>query len=50
MPQMSPMWWLTLLMIFNTLTMISISMMYFNSTTKTKLKNMNYKINMIWKW
>nr|YP_011036644.1 ATP synthase F0 subunit 8 [Xestocephalus ishidae]WRK21248.1 ATP synthase F0 subunit 8 [Xestocephalus ishidae] len=50
MPQMSPMWWLTMMLIIMTMMTITNSMIYFfNMTLNTnKKKTMKNKFN--WKW
>uniref|UniRef100_UPI00315D8929 ATP synthase F0 subunit 8 n=1 Tax=Choucentrus sinensis TaxID=3038122 RepID=UPI00315D8929 len=50
MPQMSPMWWLTLTMMLNSILMMTMCMLYFNTTTKISLKNKNTMKKMFWKW
>nr|ASR18171.1 ATP synthase F0 subunit 8 [Tricentrus sp. EMHAU-15041605] len=50
MPQMSPMWWMTLMFTFNSMIVITISMTYFNYYTSLKMKFTNKKMNLIWKW
>nr|YP_010692629.1 ATP synthase F0 subunit 8 [Machaerotypus stigmosus]WBV77370.1 ATP synthase F0 subunit 8 [Machaerotypus stigmosus] len=50
MPQMSPMWWMTLMLMFNSMIMLSISMTYFNYKTSLKLLSSTKKISLIWKW
>nr|YP_010963604.1 ATP synthase F0 subunit 8 [Nondenticentrus paramelanicus]WKZ08087.1 ATP synthase F0 subunit 8 [Nondenticentrus paramelanicus] len=50
MPQMSPMWWMSLMLMFNSMIMLSISMMYFNYKISFKLESSTKKTNMIWKW
>nr|WRQ18189.1 ATP synthase F0 subunit 8 [Igerna wilsoni] len=50
MPQMAPMWWLTLMIMFNINMMITISTMYFNKNIILK-KHLTYKnMNLYWKW
>nr|YP_009732578.1 ATP synthase F0 subunit 8 [Idiocerus salicis]QHS71297.1 ATP synthase F0 subunit 8 [Idiocerus salicis]WEP24852.1 ATP synthase F0 subunit 8 [Idiocerus sp.] len=50
MPQMSPMWWLTLMLIFNFSFLMMNSVIYFNYkvTNKCSVKMLKYKLN--WKW
>nr|YP_009733511.1 ATP synthase F0 subunit 8 [Krisna concava]QHV34349.1 ATP synthase F0 subunit 8 [Krisna concava] len=49
MPQMSPMWWMTLMLIFNLNFYLMMSIMYFNK--KNHFKTMKKKsMNMNWKW
>nr|YP_010963617.1 ATP synthase F0 subunit 8 [Pantaleon erectonodatus]WKZ08100.1 ATP synthase F0 subunit 8 [Pantaleon erectonodatus] len=50
MPQMSPMWWLTLMLMFNSMVMMTISMVYFNYYTSLKSTMIMKKLNLIWKW
>nr|QKO00201.1 ATP synthase F0 subunit 8 [Evacanthus acuminatus]QWC53809.1 ATP synthase F0 subunit 8 [Evacanthus heimianus] len=50
MPQMSPMWWLNMMLMFIFCMMIMNSMIYFNfyyvKSTYNNYKNMNFN----WKW
>nr|AEV56612.1 ATP synthase F0 subunit 8 [Kokeshia sp. NKU02] len=52
MPQMSPMMWMTMFILFNSMLVIMVSMLYFNKYNnmliKKNYKNMNSKMN--WKW
>nr|WRQ18280.1 ATP synthase F0 subunit 8 [Onukigallia sp.] len=51
MPQMAPMWWTMLMMIFNFMLMLTIVTNYFNFKSKSMMminKNINKK--MYWKW
>nr|WEP24839.1 ATP synthase F0 subunit 8 [Metidiocerus sp.] len=50
MPQMSPMWWLTLMLVFNLLYMMVNSMMYFNYKIKNKDSTKLSKFKLNWKW
>nr|WRQ18202.1 ATP synthase F0 subunit 8 [Japanagallia neohamata] len=50
MPQMAPMWWLSLSMMFNMTMMITISTIYFNKNTFLKKFMKNNKNQMNWKW
>nr|WNK74772.1 ATP synthase F0 subunit 8 [Thaia sp. 1 NZ-2023b] len=50
MPQMSPMWWTTMMIMFIMLMIIMMTMLYFNFQKKIM---MNFKMNfkkMNWKW
>nr|YP_010849270.1 ATP synthase F0 subunit 8 [Krisna expansiva]WGG89410.1 ATP synthase F0 subunit 8 [Krisna expansiva] len=49
MPQMSPMWWMTLMILFNLNFYLMMSMMYFNKKIYLKKKNKK-TILMNWKW
>uniref|UniRef100_A0AAU7YS58 ATP synthase F0 subunit 8 n=1 Tax=Rhopalus qinlinganus TaxID=3151527 RepID=A0AAU7YS58_9HEMI len=51
MPQMSPLWWEMLYIIFIMMFMIMIIIMYYNKTTELKNNIHNKKINQLnWKW
>nr|YP_010963630.1 ATP synthase F0 subunit 8 [Tribulocentrus zhenbaensis]WKZ08113.1 ATP synthase F0 subunit 8 [Tribulocentrus zhenbaensis] len=50
MPQMSPMWWMSLMLMFNSMIMLSICMMYFNYKISIKLSSSTNKTNLTWKW
>nr|YP_010271147.1 ATP synthase F0 subunit 8 [Gargara genistae]UKB86912.1 ATP synthase F0 subunit 8 [Gargara genistae] len=50
MPQMSPLWWLTLMLMFNSMIMLSISMLYFNYNNSFKVSTTSQKINLNWMW
>nr|QKW88758.1 ATP synthase F0 subunit 8 [Idiocerus herrichii] len=50
MPQMSPMWWLTLMLIFNLTYLMMNSMLYFNYQTKNKYSMKLLKYKLTWKW
>nr|WAP91726.1 ATP synthase F0 subunit 8 [Idiocerini gen. 'Neoamritatus' sp.] len=50
MPQMSPMWWLTLMLMFNLLYLITNNILYFNYKIKNKELIKSNKMKMIWKW
>nr|YP_010692564.1 ATP synthase F0 subunit 8 [Tricentrus fulgidus]WBV77305.1 ATP synthase F0 subunit 8 [Tricentrus fulgidus] len=50
MPQMAPMWWMTMMITFNSMVMMMISIMYFNYKTKILMKTENKKKNLNWKW
>nr|YP_009692090.1 ATP synthase F0 subunit 8 [Hypsauchenia hardwickii]QEG98439.1 ATP synthase F0 subunit 8 [Hypsauchenia hardwickii] len=50
MPQMSPMWWLTLTLMFNFMLLILMCMLYFNSMFKLTYLNTLKMKKMIWKW
>nr|YP_011036761.1 ATP synthase F0 subunit 8 [Conlopa bredoni]WRK21430.1 ATP synthase F0 subunit 8 [Conlopa bredoni] len=44
MPQMSPIWWMVLMLMFNMTMMTSMIKLYFNTQAKLKLKkNINFK-------
>nr|YP_011036670.1 ATP synthase F0 subunit 8 [Stroggylocephalus agrestis]WRK21274.1 ATP synthase F0 subunit 8 [Stroggylocephalus agrestis] len=49
MPQMAPMWWLTLMMIIILTMFLMNSIIYFNKNFKSKLMLKENK-NMNWKW
>nr|YP_008992963.1 ATP synthase F0 subunit 8 [Leptobelus gazella]AEE89601.1 ATP synthase F0 subunit 8 [Leptobelus gazella] len=50
MPQMSPLWWLTLAVMFNLLTMMTMSMMYFNLKIELNMNKSMKKNKLNWKW
>uniref|UniRef100_A0AAU7YRW0 ATP synthase F0 subunit 8 n=1 Tax=Rhopalus nigricornis TaxID=3151526 RepID=A0AAU7YRW0_9HEMI len=51
MPQMSPLWWEMLYIIFIMMFMIMIIIMYYNKNFKLKSIIYNKKINQLnWKW
>nr|QKY60290.1 ATP synthase F0 subunit 8 [Eupteryx minuscula]WRY72399.1 ATP synthase F0 subunit 8 [Eupteryx sp.] len=50
MPQMSPMWWMSLMMMFIITMMICINMNYFNYNKMLKMKKIGYKKMMNWMW
>nr|YP_010444567.1 ATP synthase F0 subunit 8 [Antialcidas floripennae]UTI38477.1 ATP synthase F0 subunit 8 [Antialcidas floripennae] len=50
MPQMSPMWWMSLMIMFNSMVMLSITMTYFNYKTSVMLAPTKKNIKMTWKW
>nr|QUI77261.1 ATP synthase F0 subunit 8 [Mitjaevia shibingensis] len=50
MPQMSPMWWTTLMVMFIIIFLILMTNMYFNLNNKLTMKVMLLKKNMSWKW
>nr|QXP43452.1 ATP synthase F0 subunit 8 [Koreocerus koreanus] len=50
MPQMSPMWWLTLMLIFNSCYMVMTTMLYFNYKIKNKMPIKMNKSKLNWKW
>nr|YP_009228433.1 ATP synthase F0 subunit 8 [Idioscopus nitidulus]AKU47320.1 ATP synthetase F0 subunit 8 [Idioscopus nitidulus] len=50
MPQMSPMWWLTLMLVFNLFYLIMNSLLYFNYDKKFHLKTSTKKLKMNWLW
>nr|ATG83178.1 ATP synthase F0 subunit 8 [Tricentrus sp. EMHAU-15062504] len=50
MPQMSPMWWMTLMLMFNFMVMLSISMTYFNYKVSIVMMTKINKMNLNWKW
>nr|YP_010945302.1 ATP synthase F0 subunit 8 [Japanagallia malaisei]WMI45369.1 ATP synthase F0 subunit 8 [Japanagallia malaisei] len=50
MPQMAPMWWLTLSVLFNINMMITISTIYFNKNILMKNYLTFKKKNLNWKW
>nr|QHV34323.1 ATP synthase F0 subunit 8 [Gessius sp. 'rufidorsus'] len=49
MPQMSPMWWMTLMLLFIFTLYMTMSMLYFNKKFYFKNKNIK-KMMMNWKW
>nr|WRQ18150.1 ATP synthase F0 subunit 8 [Dryodurgades tortilis] len=50
MPQMAPMWWLSLSVEFNIIMMMTISMIYFTKKFHTKNNKKTEKSSMSWKW
>nr|YP_009417632.1 ATP synthase F0 subunit 8 [Japanagallia spinosa]ARX63982.1 ATP synthase F0 subunit 8 [Japanagallia spinosa] len=50
MPQMAPIWWFTLSMMFNINMMITISTIYFNKNVSLKTHFFFNKKNLNWKW
>nr|YP_010271160.1 ATP synthase F0 subunit 8 [Tricentrus longivalvulatus]UKB86925.1 ATP synthase F0 subunit 8 [Tricentrus longivalvulatus] len=50
MPQMSPLWWLSLMLTFNLMIMVYMSLLYFNYKTSIKFLSLKKKMNFIWKW
>nr|YP_010963552.1 ATP synthase F0 subunit 8 [Hemicentrus obliquus]WKZ08035.1 ATP synthase F0 subunit 8 [Hemicentrus obliquus] len=50
MPQMSPLWWLTLMLSFNLMIAMAMSMMYFNFSMIMSKKYKSMKKEMNWKW
>nr|UFK32239.1 ATP synthase F0 subunit 8 [Aguriahana digitata] len=50
MPQMSPMWWTILMMMFITSFLMCMYMMYFNAMNYFKSNKKLLKKNMTWKW
>nr|QWC53770.1 ATP synthase F0 subunit 8 [Chudania hellerina] len=50
MPQMSPMWWLLLMMYFIYIMICLNSMIFFNYKSKPKFIKTNNYMNMNWKW
>nr|WMC21092.1 ATP synthase F0 subunit 8 [Japanagallia sp.] len=50
MPQMAPMWWLTLSILFNMNIMITISTIYFNKNISLKKYMIFKNKNLNWKW
>nr|WRQ18176.1 ATP synthase F0 subunit 8 [Igerna tenuicaula] len=50
MPQMAPIWWLSLSMMFNLTMLMTMSMIYFNKNTYLKTIFQKKKINLDWKW
>nr|AKK32521.1 ATP synthase F0 subunit 8 [Henschiella sp. PJ-2015] len=51
MPQMSPLYWLIMMLMFMFMLMIMINMIYFNYMVKMNYIKKNYKnFNLIWKW
>nr|YP_009128298.1 ATP synthase F0 subunit 8 [Darthula hardwickii]AFY16796.1 ATP synthase F0 subunit 8 [Darthula hardwickii]AJP09350.1 ATP synthase F0 subunit 8 [Darthula hardwickii] len=49
MPQMSPMWWLIMMMMFNYMLLMTNTLMYFNKNMKI-LKYTHNNTLMKWKW
>nr|WRK21404.1 ATP synthase F0 subunit 8 [Acostemma sp.] len=50
MPQMSPMWWLTLSINFTMMLSMMMSFLYFNFDSKICLKTKKNSNKMNWKW
>nr|UGS80155.1 ATP synthase F0 subunit 8 [Anomopsocus amabilis] len=52
MPQMNPIWWLTLMILFIMIFLLTNSLNYFYKTYKIEFKNNNYlnKKLINWKW
>nr|YP_010930296.1 ATP synthase F0 subunit 8 [Apphia nigricarina]WKK49885.1 ATP synthase F0 subunit 8 [Apphia nigricarina] len=50
MPQMSPMWWFHLMLIFILCLMVTNSMIYFNYLVNDKKSNPFTKSELVWKW
>nr|UBT70827.1 ATP synthase F0 subunit 8 [Eupteryx gracilirama] len=50
MPQMSPIWWMTLMITFICMLMICMNMNYFNFNKMFKMKKTIYKNKMNWLW
>nr|AZL35858.1 ATP synthase F0 subunit 8 [Cosmoscarta mandarina] len=51
MPQMAPMWWITLFMTFNLMFLLLNMLMYFIFNLNNKIKSMKMKKSqMNWKW
>nr|YP_002791227.1 ATP synthase F0 subunit 8 [Aeschyntelus notatus]ABZ01972.1 ATP synthase F0 subunit 8 [Aeschyntelus notatus] len=51
MPQMAPLWWETLYIIFIFMFMIMIMIIYYNKSYSPKSNNYKKKINQLnWKW
>nr|YP_010583055.1 ATP synthase F0 subunit 8 [Eurhadina exclamationis]UGN61501.1 ATP synthase F0 subunit 8 [Eurhadina exclamationis] len=50
MPQMAPIWWTMLSMMFLLSMMMSMQMLYFNYNKFFKKKNLKNKINYYWVW
>nr|YP_010610879.1 ATP synthase F0 subunit 8 [Nabicerus dentimus]WAP91700.1 ATP synthase F0 subunit 8 [Nabicerus dentimus] len=50
MPQMSPMWWMTLMLIFNMCYLMMNTMLYFNYNIKNKYTIKMDKLKLTWKW
>nr|QZZ18244.1 ATP synthase F0 subunit 8 [Dikraneura zlata] len=50
MPQMSPMWWTSLMMMFIFSFMLLMSILYFNFNLINSYKTEITKNKMIWKW
>nr|YP_009525782.1 ATP synthase F0 subunit 8 [Idioscopus clypealis]AXS67649.1 ATP synthase F0 subunit 8 [Idioscopus clypealis] len=50
MPQMSPIWWLTLMLMFNLCFFFMNSMLYFNYKIKSTSLDYKNKFKMNWEW
>nr|YP_010582977.1 ATP synthase F0 subunit 8 [Warodia hoso]UGN61423.1 ATP synthase F0 subunit 8 [Warodia hoso]WRY72451.1 ATP synthase F0 subunit 8 [Warodia biguttata] len=50
MPQMSPMWWLTMMIVFSITLMMCMQMLYFNNTKKLTETKKEKSKNMNWMW
>nr|YP_011017946.1 ATP synthase F0 subunit 8 [Anidiocerus bimaculatus]WQF69858.1 ATP synthase F0 subunit 8 [Anidiocerus bimaculatus] len=50
MPQMSPIWWLTLMLMFNFMYLMMNAMLYFNYEINKKYLKENKYLTMSWKW
>nr|YP_010736939.1 ATP synthase F0 subunit 8 [Chinaocerus tubulatus]WEP24826.1 ATP synthase F0 subunit 8 [Chinaocerus tubulatus] len=50
MPQMAPMWWMTMMLIFNLTYLMTTTMLYFNYKIKTKSSIKVNKPELNWKW
>nr|WRQ18215.1 ATP synthase F0 subunit 8 [Japanagallia trifurcata] len=50
MPQMAPMWWLTLMILFNMSMMVTMSTIYFNKNIPLKTNLISKNMNLHWKW
>nr|YP_010165973.1 ATP synthase F0 subunit 8 [Stictocephala bisonia]QRV59920.1 ATP synthase F0 subunit 8 [Stictocephala bisonia] len=50
MPQMSPMWWMTLMLTFNSLFIVINSTTYFNYKFKNMSEKKTKKNKLNWKW
>nr|UFK32226.1 ATP synthase F0 subunit 8 [Aguriahana sp. 1 BY-2021a] len=50
MPQMSPMWWTMLMIMFITSFIICMAVMYFNNSNFCKTKKSLTKKNLTWLW
>nr|YP_010958558.1 ATP synthase F0 subunit 8 [Centrotypus laticornis]UXF57634.1 ATP synthase F0 subunit 8 [Centrotypus laticornis] len=50
MPQMAPLWWLTLMLTFNLMLSTLMCMLYFNKKIKMNTINKLKKKEMNWKW
>nr|YP_010582873.1 ATP synthase F0 subunit 8 [Uzeldikra longiprocessa]UGN61293.1 ATP synthase F0 subunit 8 [Uzeldikra longiprocessa] len=50
MPQMSPMWWTSLMMMFILMFIMCLTMMYFSTDYKMKIKKKMKIMKINWKW
>nr|YP_009531281.1 ATP synthase F0 subunit 8 [Idiocerus laurifoliae]AXY64090.1 ATP synthase F0 subunit 8 [Idiocerus laurifoliae] len=50
MPQMSPIWWLTLMLSFNMFYLMMNTILYFNYSIKNKMSIKMTKSKLDWKW